>query len=146
MKEDSFYVLRQKAVPEVLLKVLEAKSLLERDQNMTVQEAVSRTGLSRSSFYKYKDDIFPFRERAKGKNLTFVLQVDDVPGLLSKVLSKIAEYNANVLTIQQSIPVNRIAALTISLEILEVTGDVTDMFAGIEQINGVHDIKILARE
>lgn len=146
MKEDIFYVLRQKAVPEVLLKVVEAKALLEQDQNLTVQEAVSRTGLSRSSFYKYKDDIFPFREHTKGRNLTFVLQMDDVPGLLSRVLSKIAQYNANVLTIQQSIPVNGRAALTISLEVLDMTGDVTEMFAEIEDINGVHDMKILARE
>lgn len=146
MKEDSFYVLRQKAVPEVLLKVVEAKALLEQDQNLTVQEAVSRTGLSRSSFYKYKDDIYPFRDHARGRNLTFLMQMDDVPGILSRVLAIIARYNANVLTIQQSIPVNRTAALTISLEILDITGDVTEMFAGIEQISGVHDMKILARE
>ena len=146
MQEDSFYVLRKKAVPEVLLKVVEAKLLLEQNQDLTVQEAVSRTGLSRSSFYKYKEDIYPFREHTRGRNLTFILQMDDVPGNLSKVLNVIARYNANVLTIQQSIPVNRTAALTISLEILDITGDVMEMFSEIEEINGVHDMKILARE
>ena len=145
-KDDGFYVLRRKAIPEVLLKVVEAKALLEQDPRLTVQDAVERAGLSRSSFYKYKDDIYPFREHARGKNLTCLLQADDVPGLLSRVLGEIARYNANVLTIQQAVPVNRTAAICMSLEISENTGDVSDMFTGIGQIEGVHDIKILARE
>ena len=87
MSEDNrYYVIKKKAVPEVLLKVVEAKRLLESEQVMSVQEAVDMTGISRSSFYKYKDDIFPFHENARGKTITFVLQMDDAPGLLSGVL------------------------------------------------------------
>ena len=82
-----YFVVRAKAVPEVLLKVVEAKMLLDTKRAMTVQEAADQVGISRSSFYKYKDDIFPFRDNVKGKTLTFVLQMHDEPGLLSDVLN-----------------------------------------------------------
>ena len=81
-----YFVLKQKAVPEVLLKVVEAKRLLESEKAMTVQEASDRVGISRSSFYKYKDDIFPFHDNAKGRTITLVLQMDDERGLLSDIL------------------------------------------------------------
>ena len=71
-----YFVLKQKAVPEVLLKVVEAKRLLESEKAMTVQEASDRVGISRSSFYKYKDDIFPFHDNAKGRTITLVLQME----------------------------------------------------------------------
>ena len=74
-----YFVVKQKAVPEVLLKVVEAKRLLESERASTVQEATDRVGISRSSFYKYKDDIFPFRDNAKGKTITLMIQMDDEP-------------------------------------------------------------------
>lgn len=86
MTENSkYFVLKKKAVPEVLLKVVEAKRLLDCNPGMTVQEAADQLGISRSSFYKYKEDIFPFHDEAKGKTVTFMLQVEDEPGLLSTV-------------------------------------------------------------
>ena len=119
MAEDNqYYVVRNKAVPEVLLKVVEAKRLLDSERALTVQEATERVGISRSSFYKYKDDIFPFHDNARGKTITFVLQMDDVPGLLSEVLKTIAEYNGNILTIHQTIPINGVASLTLSVDVL----------------------------
>ena len=85
MKEKTqYYVLKEKAVPEVLLKVVEAKRLLESDRAKTIQEATEAVGISRSSFYKYKEDIYPFHENTKGKNISFVMQMDDGPGLLSE--------------------------------------------------------------
>lgn len=141
-----YYVVKQKALPEVLLKVVEAKKLLESERAVTVQEATEQVGLSRSSFYKYKDDIFPFHDNIRGKTITFVVQMDDEPGLLSGVLKQIADYNANILTIHQTIPINGIALLTLSIEILPDTEDVSEMLAEIEAKSGVHYIKILARE
>ena len=114
----NYFVVKQKAVPEVLLKVVEAKMLLETRRVETVQEAADQVGISRSSFYKYKDDIFPFRDNVKGKTFTFMLQMHDEPGLLSDVLSIVADYKANILTIHQSIPTNGVATLTLSVEIL----------------------------
>ena len=114
-ENNKYYLIKQKAVPEVLLKVIEAKRLLETEKVMTIQEAAEKVGLSRSSFYKYKDDIFPFHDNAKGKTITMVIQLDDEPGLLSVVLRIVADYHANILTIHQSIPVNGIASLTLSV-------------------------------
>lgn len=145
-EKDNYYVVRKKALPEVLLKVVEAKRLLESQQAATVQDATDKVGLSRSSFYKYKDDIFLFRDNTRGKTITFVIQVDDEPGLLSRVLGKIAEYKANVLTIHQTIPINGIASLTLSVDILNDTGDSSSMIEEIEHLSGVHYLKILSRE
>lgn len=143
---DKYYVVKQKAVPEVLLKVVEAKKLLESEKVMTVQEATEVVNISRSSFYKYKDDIFPFHDNARGKTITFIMQMDDEPGLLSKVLGLIASYHMNILTIHQTIPINGVASLTVSVDILTISGNSSEMFEAIESQVGVHYLKILARE
>ena len=145
-EKSKYFVVKQKAVPEVLLKVVEAKKLLESERVMTVQEATERVGISRSSFYKYKEDIFPFYDNAKGKTVTFVVQMDDEQGLLSDLLHVVAVYRANILTIHQSIPVNGVATLTLSVEIRENTGNVSGMIEELENLNGIHYVKILARE
>ena len=141
-----YYVVKKKAVPEVLLKVVEAKRLLESEKVMTVNEATEVVGISRSSFYKYKDDIFPFHDNVRGKTITFVLQMEDISGLLSKVLQKIAEYKANVLTIHQTIPINGVASLTLSVDVGQKSGDISKMIETIEALEGIHYVKILARE
>ena len=145
-EKKKYYVVTGKAVPEVLLKVVEAKKLLDAEKVLTVQEATDQVGISRSSFYKYKDDIFPFHDNAKGKTITFILQMDDEPGLLSVVLRTVAEYHANILTIHQSIPVNGIASLSLSIDVFPTTGNVEDMKNSIESVQGIHYAKILARE
>ena len=147
MKETTkYFVVKKKAVPEVLLKVVEAKSLLESEKVLTVQEAVDQVGISRSSFYKYKDDIFQFHDNSQGTTITLTFQMDDEPGILSDVLKIISDYRGNILTIHQSIPINGIASLSISIQILENTGDVSGMIAAMESKKGVHHIKILAKE
>lgn len=147
MEEKSkYFVVKQKAVPEVLLKVVEAKRLLESERAMTVQEATDKVGISRSSFYKYKDDILPFYDNTKGKTITLVVQMDDVQGLLSDLLHVVALYKANILTIHQSIPVNGIATLTLSVEVRSDTGNVSRMVEDMEEMEGIHYVKILARE
>ena len=145
-EKTKYFVLKKKAVPEVLLKVVEAKRLLDSGKAASVQEAAENVGISRSSFYKYKDDIFPFHDNAKGKTITMVIQLDDEPGLLSVVLRIVADYHANILTIHQSIPVNGIASLTLSVDVLNETGDISQMVDTIEEQQGIHYLKILARE
>lgn len=145
-EKTSFFVLREKAVPEVLLKVVEAKRLLDSGKLTSVQDATEAVGISRSSFYKYKDDIFPFHENEKGKTVTMVIQLDDEPGILSLVLKTIADFHANVLTIHQSIPVNGIASLSLSIDVFPATGDLEIMKNSIESVQGIHYAKILARE
>lgn len=82
-----YFVVKQKAIPEVLLKVVEAKRLLESEKVLTIQEAVDAVGISRSSFYKYKDDIFPFHDNSQGTTITLTFQMDDEPGILSSALA-----------------------------------------------------------
>ena len=146
MTEDSkYYVVKQKALPEVLLKVAQVNKIIET-KRMSIAEATESVGISRSSYYKYKDDIFPFRDNVKGKTITFVLSMDDEPGILSVVLKTIAEYKANLLTIHQTMPGNGAASLTLCVDILPTTGDSAKMIEQIEQLSGVRYLKILSRE
>lgn len=141
-----YYVVKKKAVPEVLLNVVEAKRLLETRKVQTIQEAVDAVGISRSSFYKYKDDIFRFHDNSQGTTITLTFQMDDEPGLLSDVLKIIADHGANILTIHQSIPINGMASLSLSIQILKTTQDVSDMVARMEEQKGVHYVKLIAKE
>ena len=145
-KKTKYYVVREKAVPEVLLKVVEAKRILDSERATTVQEATEQVGISRSSFYKYKEDIFPFYDNTKGKTVTFVVQMDDEQGLLSDLLHIVAVYKANILTIHQSIPVNGVATLTLSVEVKDNTGNISKMVEEIEEQDGIHYVKIVSRE
>ena len=145
-EKKKYFVVRERAVPEVLLKVVQAKKLLDSEKVSTVQEAAEQTGISRSSFYKYKDDIFPFHEEARGKTITFIIQMDDEPGILSAVLQTIARFHGNILTIHQSIPINGVATLTLSVDILPGQGVAKAMVDEIEQRDGIHYLKILGRE
>lgn len=142
----TYFVVKQRALPEVLLKVVEANRLIETQKVASVQEAVEQVGISRSSYYKYKDDIFPFHDSAQGTTLTLGCQMNDEPGLLSDVLKVVADFKANILTIHQTIPINGIASLSLSIQILDTTGDVSEMIIEMEKKSGVHNVKILARE
>ena len=146
MDKTKYFVVKKKAIPEVLLKVVETKRLLATNRGMTIQEATDEIGISRSSFYKYKDDIFPFHENEKGQTVTMVIQLDDTPGVMAELLQKVAEYKANILTIHQSIPINGVATITLSVEVLAGTGNMSDRVDELEQHEGVHYLKIVGRE
>lgn len=141
-----YYVLKQKAVPEVLLKVVEAKKLVESGKEESIQKAVEKVGLSRSSFYKYKDDIFEFHDTSQGTTINLVFQMDDEPGILSDVLKVIAEFGANILTIHQSIPINGVASLSLSIQTLPTTGNLAGMLEQLGEQHGVHHVKMLAKD
>ena len=126
--------------------MVEAKKLLDKGRVSTINEAADRVGISRSSFYKYKDDIFQFHDNAQGTTITLTFQMEDEPGLLSDVLKTVAEFGANILTIHQSIPINGVASLSLSVQVLPTTGDVSEMLAAMEGQKGVRSVKILAKE
>lgn len=145
-EKEELYVLRRRAVPKVLLKVVEAERLLQTKKACSVQQAADMVGISRSSFYKYREDIFPFRDNSKGKVITLLAQIDDEPGLLSLLLRIAFEQKANILTINQSLPVNGTASVTLGLEIREDTSDPTEIVEQIANTDGVHSVTILAHE
>ncbi|MBE5834304.1 MAG: ACT domain-containing protein [Butyrivibrio sp.] len=142
---NTYYVIKKQAVPEVLIKVVEAKRLLESGKVRTINEAVATLGISRSSFYKYKDDIHEFHDSLQGTTLTLNFQMDDELGLLSDVLKLIAEFGANILTIHQSIPLNGVASLSISIQVLPTSGDMTELISSMESKKGIHTVHITGR-
>ena len=140
-----YFVVKEQAVPEVLRKVGEAKKLLETGRVQTVNEAADKVGISRSSFYKYKDDVFQFHDNAQGVTITLTFQMEDEPGLLSEVLKIIAGFHANILTIHQSIPIGGVASLSLSVQVLPTTGEISDMVEAMEGHRGVRNVRILAK-
>lgn len=145
-EQNTYYLVKKRALPEVLIKVIEAKGLVESEQVSSIQEAVDTVGISRSSFYKYKDDVFAFHDNSQGQTITLTFQMDDRPGLLAELLQIIASYGANILTIHQSIPINKVASLSISVQVLPTTSDVASMIEAMEDKKGVHHVKVLAKE
>lgn len=141
-----YFVIKEQAVPEVLLKVVAAKKLLDKGKASSVNEAVDAVGISRSSFYKYKEDIFEFHDNSEGRTINLSFQMEDEPGLLSDVIRIIAEAKANILTIHQSIPINGVASLSLSIQVLDSTGDISQMISLMESHKGVRNVKLLAGE
>lgn len=141
----AYFVVKKRALPEVLLKVVEVNRLLETQKAASVQEAVDRVGISRSSYYKYKEDIFPFHDSTQSATFTLACRMDDEPGLLSEVLRVVADFDANILTIHQTIPINGIATLSLSIQMLDTTGDVSEMVTEMEKKSGVHNVKVLGK-
>ncbi len=144
--EFKYYMVKKKALPEVLRKVAEVNNLLGSGRAKTIQEAIDTAGISRSSYYKYKDDIFPIHKKIEGKTITFVMEMEDRPGLLSDLLKIVADCKANVLSIHQSIPVNHVALVTLSVMVLPITDDVSRLFDNIEHARGIHHLKIVSAE
>ena len=139
-----YYIVEAKALPEVFLKVAEAKWLLETGEATTVNEAAKATGISRSAFYKYRDAIAPFQNLMAGRILTFQFILRDVTGLLSSILTIFAQFGANILTINQTIPPNGCASVTISAETTNMTDGVEEMVRALGAISGVLKAEILA--
>ncbi|MDO4354015.1 MAG: ACT domain-containing protein [Clostridia bacterium] len=139
-----YYLVEASALPEVFVKVTEAKSLLETGEARTVAEAVDRVDLSRSAFYKYKDAIAPFRDLRRDSIMTFHVMLHDKPGMLASVLSIFTESRANILTINQSIPANGVALVTVSVtaENLIVSSD--ELLANLRSVPGVINVDIMA--
>ena len=143
-KKNKYYVVRDKALPEVLQKVVEVKRLLEADKNMTVQEAAEQVGLSRSSFYKYKDAVQPFQNMKAGRIITFQMMLKDKAGVLSEILAIFANCGANILTINQTIPTNGCAGVTISAETGDMSEELDDLMTRAAAAEGVLKFEIMA--
>ncbi|HOM02242.1 MAG TPA: ACT domain-containing protein [Acetivibrio sp.] len=147
MKNTSkYYLVDASVLPEVFLKVVEAKKILSSGAIKNINEAVRKVGISRSAYYKYKDHIFPFYETSRGKVITLFFTLEDYAGILSSIINRIADSKANIITINQNIPINGLADVTITIETGQMTRDIKDLLDDISSIEGVKRQEILARE
>ena len=139
-----YYIVEASALPEVFLKVAEAKRLLSTGEASTVNEATRMTDISRSAFYKYRDAVLPFQNMMTGRIITFQILLHDEPGLLSEILKLFAETRANIITINSIVPTNGTAVVTISAETMDLTISLEDMMHQLSAIRGVVKADVLA--
>ena len=134
MEFPKYLLVDSKVLPDVFLKVLEAKTLLAKGKAKNSSEAARMSGLSRSAFYKYKDSIFEYDSRMRGSMTTLYISLEDEPGVLSNVMGCICDMGGNIITINQNIPVDSVAPVSVSLridrdrsddEVVELIGQVT---------------------
>jgi chorismate mutase len=144
--ESDFYIVDSRVLPEVFGKVMTVKKLIAADSGLSIQEAVSKVGISRSAFYKYRDYVFPLGEDKRGHTVIFAFNLYDKPGLLSTVLDIIAGEDVNILTINQTIPINGIANVTVSVEVNRIKNDMSVLLDKLRVIDGLLSINIIARE
>lgn len=133
-------------LPDVFEKVIEAKEILRLKQGFGISDAVKQVGISRSSFYKYKDHVFSLSEGMVGNKATLSFLLKDERGILSSILKLLSDREANVLTINQDIPINKIANVSITIEISHLTVEVQDLIKEIEELYGVVQCNLLALE
>ena len=139
-----YYLVEASALPEVFLKVAEAKRLLSTGEAATVNQATVMTGISRSAFYKYRDSVLPFQNMMTGRIITFQLLLHDEPGLLSEILNLFAAARANIMTINSIVPINGTAVVTISAETMDLTVSLEELLHSMNQITGVVKAEVLS--
>ena len=139
-----YYIVEASALPEVFLKVAEAKRLLSTGEASTVNEATKMTDISRSAFYKYRDSVLPFQNMMTGRIITFQLLLHDEPGLLSNVLDVFADNKANIITINSIVPTNGTAVVTISAETMDLTIQREELLRQLRQSKGIIKAEVLA--
>lgn len=140
MSKPNLYIVEASVLPEVFLKVCDAKEFLQTGAAETVAEAAAMAGISRSAFYKYKDAIRPFRDIRRDQAITMSILTRDRPGALSSVLSIFAAMGANILTINQSIPVSGVGVVTIAF----VAGDAEALASQLDALPDVIRTEVLA--
>lgn len=134
---EELVLVEKKVLPEVFVKVLEAKEYISNDIAKNSTEACKIAKLSRSAFYKYRDSVFLYEEKDKSRVFTYSLRLSDKPGVLSKVLKSLSEYKVNVLTVNQNIPVDKVAVVTLSFRSQTEQFDSGVLLTEISEIDGV---------
>ena len=143
-KKPKYYIVEASALPEVFLKVAEAKRLLSTGEASTVNEATRMTDISRSAFYKYRDAVMPFQNMMTGRIMTIQLLLHDEVGLLSKILELFTNANANIITINSIVPTNGTAVVTISAETMDLSIPLENLMSSLEDCKGVVKVEVLA--
>ncbi|MBQ4052270.1 MAG: ACT domain-containing protein [Clostridia bacterium] len=141
-----FYLIDKSVLPDVFSKVVEAKRLLQTGRCKTVYEAAKTVNISRSVFYKYKDSVHVFVEKDKQNIITIILYLSDEIGALSRVLALISSVGASILTINQNVPMNGIAPVSISFNMLKMDIGLDELLLEMEKLSGVLSVKPVAKE
>lgn len=146
MQQERYIAVSEKVIPEVFSKVLEVKDIIVSGKAKDVTEAIKNVGISRSTYYKYKDYVYPLTEKINSKKITIVVLLSHEAGALSRVLDYLAVNHANIITINQDIPMNMSANVTITLDVSPIKGDVKKVLQGVADMNSVLKLRILAVE
>ena len=144
MNKRKYYIVSADALPEIFIKVAEAKRMLQVGEAATVGEAARLTGISRSAFYKYRDAVLPFQNMMAGRIVTFQFRIYDEPGVLSTILQEFAKHEVNILTINSMIPANGCAVVTVSAETSGINISLEDLLYLLERTSGVVKAEVLA--
>lgn len=144
-KKDKFYLVHEDILPEAIKKTIKVKEILKLGEVRTINEAVEMMDLSRSAYYKYKDYVFPFYEIAQGKIVSITISMSNESGMLSSILRAIAEANGSILTINQDIPLQGIANVSIAFETKDMRGSLEDLLNGIRSMRGIIRVEILGQ-
>lgn len=145
-KKSTYLLVDSVVLPEVFSKVIEVKKILSTGRIKTVNEAVKEAGISRSAYYKYKDKVFPFYDTSRGRVITLFFVVEDFSGILSDIINRIAQAKANIVTINQNVPINGLADVTISIETAGMVMDIKELMEETGTVEGVRRQEILARD
>ena len=145
LKKDKFYLVQEDILPEAIKKTIKVKEILKLGEAKSINEAVERMDLSRSAYYKYKDYVFPFYEIAQGKIVSITVSMSNDPGMLSGILRAIAESNGSILTINQDIPLQGIANVTIAFETKDLSTTLEECLDNIRSIRGILKVEILGQ-
>lgn len=146
MPNSEFFLVKADVLPDVFNKVMAVKRLLSTGKADSVNVACNTVGLSRSAYYKYKDAVLPFYETSRGRMVTLIFAVENFPGILLGIINALAKVKANVLTINQNIPINGLADVSISIETDRMTQTLEKLLEDLGKIPGVRSYKILARD
>ncbi|OFI07661.1 hypothetical protein CLOACE_00090 [Clostridium acetireducens DSM 10703] len=144
--KNKYLIVDSSALPEVFFKVVQAKEILKTGLAKDITEAVKIVGISRSSFYKYKDCVFSVSDGMTNHKVTISLMLKHKPGTLSSILNTIAQNQGNVLTINQDIPINDAASVTITFDALKLTNDINNLIKDIQNMHNVLKVELLAME
>lgn len=145
--DGNFLVVDKRVLPEVYEKVIEAKKLLKEGKVKEITEATKQVGISRSVYYKYKDFVFEFSETSSsGRKIIFSMVVTHKKGVLSSVLNLLSEYGGNILTIDQGIPINGLAFVSITMDVSVINSEISTMLKNVGEIDGVEKVEFIAME
>ena len=143
---ENFLIVNKEILPDYYEKVVEARNMINEGRVKGISEAVKQVGISRSTYYKYKDYIFAPGENTSGRKAVISLMLNHEKGILSEVLNQLTNMNANILTITQSLPINRKASVVLSLDISDIAASIEEIIAALAAIHGVSNAKLVSIE